>query len=76
MRHREGPERQPIKTDDVALTQGSGLIIGMAFIGIQFSGWNTDWRFLFLGVSLLVAALVKSSSRTTRITPTPWAIAS
>src|SRR5918994_5602804 len=23
------------------------LIIGMTFIGIQFSGWNTDWRVLF-----------------------------
>src|SRR3954452_13207474 len=33
-------------------------IIGMAFIGIQFSNWNTDWRFLFLGVILLAAVLV------------------
>ena len=31
------------------------LIIGMAFIGIQFSGWDTDWRFLFLGVILLAS---------------------
>ena len=35
-------------------------IIGMAFIGIQFSGWNTDWRFLFLGVILLLAVLVNT----------------
>jgi simple sugar transport system permease protein len=39
------------------------LIIGMAFIGIQFSGWNTDWRFLFLGVILLVAVLVNNYIR-------------
>jgi simple sugar transport system permease protein len=39
------------------------LIIGMAFIGIQFSGWNTDWRFLFLGVILLVAVLVNTYIR-------------
>jgi simple sugar transport system permease protein len=38
-------------------------IIGMAFIGIQFSGWNTDWRFLFLGVILLVAVLVNNYIR-------------
>jgi simple sugar transport system permease protein len=39
------------------------LIIGMAFIGIQFSGWNTDWRFLFLGVILLLAVLVNNLVR-------------
>jgi simple sugar transport system permease protein len=39
------------------------LIIGMAFIGIQFSGWNTDWRFLFLGVILLMAVLVNNFVR-------------
>src|SRR5689334_13079656 len=38
-------------------------IIGMAFIGIQFSGWNTDWRYLFLGVILLVAVLVNNYIR-------------
>jgi simple sugar transport system permease protein len=38
-------------------------IIGMAFIGIQFSGWNTDWRFLFLGVILLIAVLVNTYIR-------------
>jgi simple sugar transport system permease protein len=38
-------------------------IIGMAFIGIQFSNWNTDWRFLFLGVILLVAVLVNNYIR-------------
>ena len=34
-------------------------IIGMAFIGIAFAGWNTDWSFLFLGLILgpIVAAL-------------------
>jgi simple sugar transport system permease protein len=39
------------------------LIIGMAFIGIQFSGWNTDWRYLFLGVILLIAVLVNNFVR-------------
>ena len=39
------------------------LIVGMAFIGIQFAGWNTDWRFLFLGVILLVAVLVNNLVR-------------
>jgi simple sugar transport system permease protein len=39
------------------------LIIGMAFIGIQFSGWNTDWRYLFLGVILLLAVLVNNLVR-------------
>jgi simple sugar transport system permease protein len=38
-------------------------IIGMAFIGIQFANWNTDWRFLFLGVILLVAVLVNNYVR-------------
>jgi simple sugar transport system permease protein len=39
------------------------LIIGMTFIGIQFSGWNTDWRYLFLGVVLLAAVLVNTYVR-------------
>jgi simple sugar transport system permease protein len=39
------------------------LIIGMTFIGMQFSGWNTDWRFLFLGVILLAAVLVNTYVR-------------
>jgi simple sugar transport system permease protein len=39
------------------------LIIGMAFIGIQFEGWNTDWRYLFLGVILLIAVLVNNFVR-------------
>jgi simple sugar transport system permease protein len=38
-------------------------IIGQAFIGIQFAGWNTDWRFLFLGVILLSAVLVNNYIR-------------
>ena len=42
------------------------LIIGMAFIGIQFSGWNTDWRYLFLGVILLLAVLVNNFVRRAR----------
>jgi simple sugar transport system permease protein len=39
------------------------LIVGMAFIGISFSGWNTDWRYLFLGVILLLAVLVNNFVR-------------
>lgn len=39
------------------------LIVGMAFIGIQFAGWNTDWRYLFLGVILLIAVLVNNYIR-------------
>ncbi|MEI2821580.1 MAG: ABC transporter permease [Marmoricola sp.] len=35
-------------------------IIGMAFIGIAFAGWNTDWSFLFLGVILFIAVLVNT----------------
>jgi simple sugar transport system permease protein len=34
------------------------LIMGMAFTGIAFAGWNTDWRWLFVGLLLLVAVLV------------------
>jgi simple sugar transport system permease protein len=40
------------------------LIIGMTFIGIQFSGWNTDWRYLVLGLILLAAVLVNTYVRT------------
>jgi len=39
------------------------LIVGMAFIVIPFSGWNSDWRFLLLGVILLVAVLVNKCVR-------------
>ena len=35
-------------------------IIGMAFIGIAYAGWNTDWTFLFLGVILFLAVLVNT----------------
>ncbi|MFN8194842.1 MAG: ABC transporter permease [Nocardioidaceae bacterium] len=35
-------------------------IIGMAFIGIAFAGWNTDWTWLFLGVILFIAVLVNT----------------
>lgn len=35
-------------------------ILGMAFIGIAYSGWNTDWTWLFLGVILFVAVLVNT----------------
>lgn len=35
-------------------------IIGMAFIGIAFAGWNTDWSFLFLGLILFLAVMVNT----------------
>ena len=33
------------------------IIMAMSFQGIPFAGWNSDWRFLFLGVILLLAVL-------------------
>jgi simple sugar transport system permease protein len=39
------------------------LIMGMAFIGIPFSGWDTDWRFLFLGIILVLAVLLNTAIR-------------
>jgi simple sugar transport system permease protein len=35
-------------------------IIGMAFIGISYADWNTDWQWLFLGVILFAAVLVNT----------------
>lgn len=34
------------------------LIWGIAFIGIPHAGWNSDWRWAFLGVLLLLATLI------------------
>jgi simple sugar transport system permease protein len=39
------------------------LIMGMAFIGIPFSGWDSDWRFLFLGIILVLAVLLNTAIR-------------
>jgi simple sugar transport system permease protein len=39
------------------------LIIAMSTQGIPFAGWNSDWRFLFLGVILLLAVLVNNFVR-------------
>ncbi len=39
------------------------LIMGMATIGIPFSGWNSDYRNLFLGVILLLAVLLNAIIR-------------
>ena len=36
----------------------------MATLGITFARWNSDWRFLFLGVTLLLAMLANRSIRT------------
>ena len=45
---------------------GAGIgavIMAMSFQGIPFSGWNSDWRFLFVGVILLLAVLVNNYVR-------------
>ncbi len=39
------------------------VIMAMSFQGIPFSGWNSDWRFLFVGVILLLAVLVNNYVR-------------
>jgi simple sugar transport system permease protein len=39
------------------------LIMGMALAGIPFAGWDSSWRFLFLGVILLLAVLANSIVR-------------
>jgi len=38
-------------------------IFGMAQVGIVFAGWDTDWFYSFLGVTLLVAVLVNNYTR-------------
>ena len=40
------------------------MIVAMAVQGIPSSRWNSDWRFLFLGVILLLAMLANRSIRT------------
>ncbi len=54
------------------LTGGYGSVIGasigaiifsMAFTGIPFAGWDTDWFYSFLGVMLLAAVLVNNYTR-------------
>lgn len=54
------------------LTGGYGSVIGasigaiimaMSFQGIPFAGWNSDWRFLFVGAILLLAVLVNNYVR-------------
>ena len=39
------------------------MIMAMSFQGIPFAGWNSDWRFLFVGVILLLAVLVNNFIR-------------
>jgi ribose/xylose/arabinose/galactoside ABC-type transport system permease subunit len=38
-------------------------IVAMATLGIPFSRWNSDWRFMFLGITLLLAVLASRSIR-------------
>ena len=40
------------------------IIIAEATLGIPSARWNSDWRFLFLGVTLLLAVLANRSIRT------------
>ena len=35
-------------------------IIGMAFEGVIYSGWDSSWDFAFLGVILLLAVVVNT----------------
>ena len=39
------------------------LIMAMSTQGIPFAGWNTNWRFLFLGVILLLAVIANNYVR-------------
>jgi simple sugar transport system permease protein len=39
------------------------VIMGMALAGIPFAGWDSSWRFLFLGVILLLAVLANNFVR-------------
>jgi ribose/xylose/arabinose/galactoside ABC-type transport system permease subunit len=41
------------------------MIMAMSFQGIPFAGWNSDWRFLFLGVILLLAVMANNYIRKT-----------
>lgn len=38
-------------------------IIGIAFIGISFAGWDTDWNYAFLGAILFAAVSVNTVIR-------------
>ena len=40
------------------------VIVAMATLGIPFARWNSDWRFLFLGVILLLAVISNKAIRT------------
>lgn len=40
------------------------VIIAQATLGIPSARWNSDWRFLFLGVTLLLAVLANRTIRT------------
>jgi simple sugar transport system ATP-binding protein len=51
-------------------------IIGMAFQGVIYAGWDSSWDFVFLGIVLFLAALVNTlvyrraqRARSQRITP-------
>ncbi|MEM8746278.1 MAG: hypothetical protein AAGF91_06225 [Actinomycetota bacterium] len=40
------------------------IIVAMGNLGIPFARWNSDWRFLFLGVILLLAVIANRTIRT------------
>jgi ribose/xylose/arabinose/galactoside ABC-type transport system permease subunit len=41
------------------------IIMAMSFQGIPFAGWNSDWRFVFLGAILLLAVMANNYIRKT-----------
>lgn len=64
----------------VLLTGGYGSVVGVAFgtltfaivnQGIYYTGWNSDWAALILGVLLLCAVLMNNSFRRLALTYSP-----
>jgi simple sugar transport system permease protein len=40
------------------------VIVGIGTLGIRYANWNSDWRFMFLGVILLLAVISNRWIRT------------
>ena len=60
---------QLTKTTTLTVTGGAGsaigaslgaLIMGMAYIGIPFSQWDSDWTSTFLGIILFSAVMINT----------------
>ena len=54
----------PVATARRSAARSVRCIMAMAMLGIPFARWNSDWRFLFLGVILLLAMLANRWIRT------------